>query len=135
MEKQDNIDIIINGSERNRARLQAVIDDVQKRTRVRNIDAEDVEKALDKITKHLDISHKALTGTRASVDLFAQHFPNAYDGRPTSTQFAAVYRANNWHVVDVWRGETRGTSSRTVEMSLSDTARQALAARFDRFAI
>lgn len=98
--------IIVNGTAGNVAKLAAELDRVQSRARVRTVSVEDVGKALEKIAARFRISKTAMEGVRVTVDLNAQKFPNAYNGIPESTFFAAVYSKRAWRVTEVWRGRT-----------------------------
>lgn len=96
--------IIVNGAASNVARLAAELDRVQSRARVRTVSAEDIGKALDRITARFRIPKTAMEGVRVTVDLNAQKFPNAYNGIPESTFFSAVYSKRAWRVTEMWRG-------------------------------
>ena len=112
--------------------LSAVLDDVQKPTKVRMIDAEDIIRHLCAISDNLNIPKKAMEGITIRADLNAQKFPNAYKGRPESTIFEAEYKAGGWRVTSVARSESvqrnHGTS-----ITLTDDAKAALLLRFSEF--
>jgi hypothetical protein len=110
--------------------LAAATRDAQQGARVRTITADDIVAALIDITDKLDISQSAMDGVTATVDCNAQRFPHCYRGRPESTVFTAQYRRGAWIVTDIHRDDCKAIR---VRMGLTDTARAALAAKYDRF--
>ena len=112
------------------AELAAATRDAQQGARVRTITATDIVSALIDITDKLDINQSAMEGVTATVDCNAQRFPHCYNGRPESTVFAAIYKRGAWIVTDIHRAECKRIR---VRMDLTDTARAALAAKYDRF--
>ena len=124
--------IIVNGTAGNVAKLAAELDKAQSRARVRTVSAEDISKALEGITARFRIPKTALEGVRVTVDLNAQRFPNAYNGIPESTFFAAVYSKRAWRVTEVWRGRT-AMPNHMVDVVLTDTAVAALTASYKSF--
>lgn len=127
--------VILNDNEKNKDRLQAILDDVQKRSRTRTVNVADFYDAVKRIEEYLDIPKNALDGVRAHVDIHAQTFPNAYHGTPESTQFEMIFEKRYWRVTRVWRAEVIQSFSRDVTMKLTDAARDAIAARFDHFSL
>lgn len=113
-------------------RLNAIIAEAQAKARVRTIDARSLADALDHIEGKLDITKKALNGTRVYIDFHAQDFPNAYKGIPESTQVEAIYRNGSWRITWIGRRQTQ-RASRRYHLELSDTAREALLNRFTDF--
>lgn len=107
--------------------LQEAINAAQDRARVRTICAEDIIDTCDSVQKKLDIPQTALEGVQITVDRHAQKFPAAYNGRPESTIFRAVYAGRKWRLLDVFRNDTcrpgHGTS-----IVLTDTAKSAVLA-------
>lgn len=90
--------IILN--EKNNEKIENILNDVQKMTRVRNITLEDIYKAKDEIEKYVlkYTTKNALEMTMVWVDINAQSFPNAYHGWPTSTQFCFLYQGHKWRI-------------------------------------
>ena len=111
--------------ESNRDRIQKEIDAIQKRTRERNIDVDDIFRAVHDIEERLGISKSAMTGVKASVDMNAQNFPNAYKWSPESTNFTMERVASGWKLVGIERDycRRRGHDYRLV---LTDTAKSAI---------
>ena len=59
-----------------------VINEVQKRSKVRTVTAEEIKRCTDKVFERLNITKKALNGVKAIIDLNAQTFPSAYKYEP-----------------------------------------------------
>lgn len=102
------------------------------RARVRCISAEGIEKACAKAFDHFDITKKALEGVKISVDIHAQHFPNAYKYTPESTQFCAVYKRGAWYLTDIYRGVCRAPSQQ-FGATLTEAATDAIIRNFSNF--
>lgn len=124
--------VILNDNRKNRAALQAALDRIQSRSRVRTIDVGDVYKAAEHVERKLDITKKALEGVRIHVDLHAQTFPNAYRGIPESTQFDMVFSKRFWRVTKVSR-ERCESNGHDYQVTFTDEARRALVERFKSF--
>lgn len=132
--EQDSLDSLRDQlhSDKGYLALSAVLIDVQKRAKVRTIDADSVILHLCAISDNLAIPKKFMEGIKIRADLNAQKFPNAYKGRPESTIFEAEYKAGGWRVTSVARTDsvqrTHGTS-----VNLTDDAKAALLSRFSEF--
>ena len=107
--------------------LQEAINTAQGRARVRTICAEDIIDTCESVQKRLDISQVALEGVQITVDRHAQKFPAAYNGRPESTIFQAVYSGRKWRLLDVFRNDTR-RPGHGIKIVLTDTAKPAVLA-------
>lgn len=107
--------------------LQSAIDAAQYRARVRTICAEDIIDTCESVQKKLDIPQTALEGVQITVDQHAQIFPSAYNGRPESTIFRAVYAGRKWRLLDVCRDYTR-RPGHGISIILTDTAKSAVLA-------
>lgn len=105
--------------------LQEAINAAQDRARVRTICAEDIIDTCESVQKKLNISQAALEGVQITVDRHAQKFPAAYNGRPESTIFRAVYAGRKWRLLDVYRDNTRRPGHGT-SIVLTDTAKFAV---------
>lgn len=117
------MNIVIN--EKNIDRIQAELDKVQIKSRVRTITAKDILRATKTIEQELRIPKKSMTGIKASVDLNAESFPNAYHGIPYSTHFALERTATAWKVTGISRNQTR-SEKRTFVLTLTDEAKDAI---------
>lgn len=92
-------------------KINAWIDEVQKRSKVRTISAYDIIdtcKDLDKLFEIVPKKHR--DGITSEVDPNAQTFPGAYrrKGIPESTQFRLMYKNGTWRLTDVCRKRCNG---------------------------
>lgn len=124
--------VILNGNEKNNAALQAALDRIQSRSRVRTIDVDDIYKAAAHVEKKLGIPKKTLEGVQVHVDLYAQTFPSAYHGIPESTQFDMVFSKRFWRVTKVSREQCK-SNGHDYRVTFTDEARRALVERFESF--
>lgn len=90
-------------NEKNKEKIQAVIDQVQLKARVRTITVDDIMSEPAEIESHLGLGKKALVGVTASIDLHAQKFTSRYKGIPESTQFGLEYTKGGWVLTYVAR--------------------------------
>lgn len=118
--------------ENNAEKIQAAIDEVQKRTTARNITAADVFDAVETIEKKLDIPKKSMLGIIACVDVNAQNFPNAYKYVPESTMFQIEKFTSGWFLTDVYRERTR-TAGHDFRLGLPEEAKAAIIKRMTDF--
>ncbi len=102
----------------NRARIEAALEAVQGKSRTRTITYDIIANRLQAVEKVYSIPKTALKGVKVSLDPHAQNFPNAYRGRPESTQVEAIYTGTAWKITDIYRGYTRraGHAAETLEM-------------------
>ena len=100
--------------ERNRARIEAAIEEVQKNSRTRKITANNVFKAVERIGDWLQIPPAYLDGCVYDVDPNAQTFKASYleKGTPESTQFRLEHSKGTWKLVWVKRRKTQGITRR-----------------------
>lgn len=112
--------------------LQNTIDTAQRRARVRTICAADITDTCEGVQKKLDIPQTALEGVKITVDLHAQNFPSAYNGRPESTLFQAIFSGRKWRLINVFRADTR-RKGHSVNIALTDKARAAVLARITEY--
>lgn len=124
--------VILNDNEKNNAALQAALDRIQSRSRVRTIDVDDIYEAAAYVEKKLGIPKKTLEGVRVHVDLYAQTFPSAYHGIPESTQFDMVFSKRFWRVTKVSREQCK-SNGHDYRVTFTDEARRALVERFESF--
>lgn len=89
---------MINNSEEIKNALQQV----QKRQRARLLSPEKIADILDQVESRLK-EDNALTAKILVHYDGAEHFPNAYNGTPTSTHFLAVFGGKGWTVTNVTR--------------------------------
>ena len=113
----------------NEEKLKVIIAGVEGKARERLLCLTDINTALEKVEKHLNIKKKALEGTEIYVDVNAQSFPNAYKYIPYSTNFKAKYRKGTWLISDITRSEC---TERYVLIILPETAKVALLERMSK---
>jgi len=111
--------------EANKEKLTTAIKEAEGRASVRCITADRVIKAVDRITKHLDIPKKRMIGITAVVDVNAQDFPSAYRYMPESTQFTAEYTKSGWVMTSVCRDRTH-SERHAVSLILTEEAKVAV---------
>ena len=80
------------------------------------------------VENRLDVSKKALNGTKVFADPHAQKFPRAYKYVPMSTHFSAEFENGKWYLLSVDR--ERCTEGDGLRLILSDSCRSALIDRF-----
>jgi hypothetical protein len=114
--------------------LQAELDAVQKRSRVRTINADDICYYLIKIEEKLGIPKTAMEEVTVFVDANAQNFPSAYKGFPESTVFQAIYRNGSWRVTDIYRERT-ARSGHQIVVRHTETSKKALLDRYTTFGV
>jgi len=118
--------------ESNRDRIQSIIDEVQKRSREREICYNDIEKYVGILEEKLDIPKKDMEGVVAHIDIHAQDFPRAYQYKASSTHFIVERKKSGWNLADVFRQDTRGENSRFL-VTLTDAAKQKIIESHERF--
>lgn len=113
--------------EKNREKIAAAIDKVQSKARARTIDVDDIFWYCERIEKTYGFIPKSHRSDSVfSIDKHAQSFPNAYHGRPESTQFDLLYRNGNYYLMTVGRVFTRSSDNLEVAAVLSQEAKDAL---------
>ncbi len=117
-----------------KAKIDAEIDEVQKRSKVRTISAYDVIEAC----KHLDqrfeiVPKKYRDGMAFDVDECIQPFPGAYKGIPESTHFCLTYKNGTWRLTDVYRGRCGKNCSRFYATAMPEAAQNAIVSSYMYF--
>lgn len=79
-------------------KLEALLDDVQKKSRVRTITMDEIRKELDLIEEAWCYQHtkKSLEDVTVNYNPNAQTFPNAYNGTPEATVLEAKFVNGGW---------------------------------------
>lgn len=108
-------------------KLDAALDEVQKRCTARTIDADRVLWTLQEYFDKLGITKKAAEGIEVRVDPWAQVFPSAYKWDPDSTSFTARYHAGSWIITDIRR---TSCSKDQIIATLPEEAQNAILARY-----
>ena len=82
--------------------VKTALAQVQKRQRVRLLSPEKIENVLDRMELYLKEGGALETSILVHYD-GAEHFPNSYNGAPTSTHFWAVFDGSAWEIVNITR--------------------------------
>lgn len=94
----------------NTAKIQNEIDTVQKLSKVRLLNIEDLNNIVIKVEsklKSLLLSNKKnWEGIEVFIDTSAQTFPQAYKYIAESTQIRLIFKNGKWEILEIWRGRT-----------------------------
>lgn len=115
-----------------REKVEEVLNEVQKKTSVREISYDDIVHALRVIENNLGVSKKAMNDIRVTCDVNAQSFPNAYKGIPESTWFSARYKNGSWRLTNICRSQT-ASPTRGHFVYLTDACKKAILDRMECF--
>ena len=107
----------------NLSRIDSILDEVQKKSQVREISSMDILKACEKIKKFYKIPWAELKGSIFYIDLHAQTFSSRYKGTPESTQFKVEAMNGYFKLIDVFR---TACGEWIIDASLSESAKEAL---------
>lgn len=116
----------------NMDKINAAIADIQKRARMRTIDAKDVFTACKDVSDRLDITKKAMHNVCFKADMNAQSFPAAYKGIPESTIIFCKYSHGYWYLMDVFRDYCR-RPTKAYAVQLTEDAKTAIIERCESF--
>ena len=102
--------------EKNIAKIEAVIADVEQRASVRRIYFDDVFTAVEIAEKQLSkfLPKKSWVGARIAYDKHASTFPSAYRGTPESTRIVLERNTAGWNLTECFRGFTQGANSKMI---------------------
>lgn len=120
-------------TENNKSKVEAVLNDVQKRARVRTVDVDEVYEAAKWIEEKLCIPKKHMEGIVATVDMNAQSFPNSYKYMPESTIFVLERKNNKWALTNCYRGECRPNPDKRFSLKLTEKARECIIRNHEQF--
>ena len=112
------------------SKADEMLEEIQKKCKVRTINMMDVCKALTEINEKLSIQKKAMNGITACIDVNSQAFPRAYKYTPESTHFKAEYKKGQWIITDIYRDICRPNNS---TMCLTEDAKQAVLDRLTKW--
>ena len=107
----------------NRAKIEKVIKDNQKRARVRKMNVSLLDDALWNLELKLGIKKKDMVGIVADIDWYAAD--NQHCTPPQSTHIVVERTASGWCVTDVYRGEQRRWNRR-FDVTLTERAKEAI---------
>ena len=99
-------------------KLQAALDEVQKRCSARTVTAKEIADVLNGIK----VPKKHLNGTKVHWD-GAEKFPNAYRYTPESTHWTAENVNGRWYVTAIYRNTCPNRSTRRGEIEYSEAAK------------
>lgn len=116
-------------NENNKKRIEAELNEVQKRSRARTITMNDIQSMLNKMESYLDIPKKHLEGVKFEADWNAQNFPRAYKYSPDSTIVEGIYSKGKWRITNIYRYTTH-REGHMLDIELTDEAKEALVDRF-----
>jgi len=119
--------------DKNMEKIESILNDVQKRTRERNISIGNIMNAIKNVEEFYKIPKKYMTGLVISCDCWADTYPNAYRYTPYSTQFSIEYRKSGWFVYDIRRDITGRTERRYIVTNMEDHTKEAIVKRFSKF--
>ena len=111
--------------ESNKEKIEELITKAEGRARVRTIDYTTIKKDIEYLERKLDIPKKHMVGIKVSIDHHATNFPNAYKGRPMSTQYMIERKSSGWDLRSVERGYTE-RESKAFDVNLTDDAKEAI---------
>lgn len=97
-------------------KLDTAIEAVEGKATARTITAEELQDSAEKLQGKLDaiMLKKDQVGVSFWVDYNAQHFPNAYQYTPQSTQAKLTRTVSGWFVTDIRRDVTETPARRHV---------------------
>lgn len=108
-------------SEKNRERIEAELEEVQKRCTVRTITFSDIVSACEALEKKYPVAKKYLEGVSYfELDVNEQNFPSAYKYTPESTYINVVMRGGKWRLVKVYRYKTAREGHGITAIGMSD---------------
>lgn len=118
-------------TEKNRDRIQAILDEVQEKSKARTITFDEMKDAALRVTRHLDIPTRRMKGVKALIDINAQRFPSSYKFTPYSTQFEIEHGGSEWRIIRIER-LPMWKSTKTAIITLTADAEAAVIERAEK---
>ena len=116
-------------TENNRKKLEDALNAVQKLSRTRTVDVDDLFDITEYLNKKYSvIPKKHMEGIIVSVDYNAQKFPNAYKYIPSSTIITLERSHDKWALTDCVRGICRTPSQMYIVQLPEETQRKIIEA-------
>lgn len=114
--------------------LSSKLNELQGRCKERLLSVEDCEHRLNKVDCFLNITNKAMTGTKVIVHSDMQKLPNCYRYVANSTKAVFVYDGKHWCFMSAYRDKMiqKGIAYHC-EIELSDTAQDAVLRRYNLY--
>ena len=114
----------------NEQKITDIINEAEKRARVRLITYKNIvsmtEGITDKLHNKLGVKKKDMEGISVHCDYHADRFPVNYRFYPQSTQFNAIFKRGKWYITSVYRADTEKNSDCTIHLTLTDTVKNAI---------
>ena len=117
--------ILVN--ERNEKKIEDIINDVQRKARIRKINHDSIINAVEDIQYKLDVPKKYLDQISVWVDPHAGKFPKAYKGVPESTQFEITFLKGKAYLTSVERTDVKKNRYRFI---LNETVKEKIVESF-----
>lgn len=111
--------------ESNKEKIEEFITKAEGRARVRTIDYKTIVRDIKCLERELDIPKMHMVGVKAFIDHHAKNFPNAYKGRPMSTQYMIERKSSGWDLRLVERDDVK-RESKAFTVVLTDDAKEAI---------
>lgn len=93
--------------DKNKEKINAILNEIQKGARVRIVTFTDVQKACETINEKWQAPKKYMRHCIVDVSPHAQLFPKCYKGIPMTTTFRLEYKTKGWYLVEVKRAECK----------------------------
>ena len=121
-------------NEKNMAKIESALNEVQKRSRERTITVKQIMEMPNTLKRHYGIHKKDFEGSVFYIDMNAQNFPNAYKYKPMSTQFEIYCKNGKFRLDGITREQTRREGKRVIAY-LSETTKEAILKSAETFNI
>ena len=114
--------------------LNDKLNELQERCKERLLSVDDCICRLNKVDSFLNISNKAITGTKVIVHADMQKLPHCYRYVANSTKAVFVYDGRHWCFMSAFRDRMlqKGIGYHC-EIELSDTAKSAILQRYNLY--
>lgn len=111
--------------------IEAALAEANGRATARTLSLDECVEYIGEFVRRCDITKKAMTGTRINVHGSMEKLPRAYKYRADSTKAAFEFNGKHWEFVEAVRSTlVQNTAYHHVQAAFSDTARDALAAKY-----
>lgn len=118
-------------TEENKSKIESILNEVQKRSKVRTITFDNIMNSAIKAISRINylLPANAQKDIKAVIDSNAEDFPNAYKGQPESTIVSIQKFSSGWFLVDVKRCYTHSKNQETCFMNVTDEQKAVIANR------
>lgn len=112
--------------------LEAALTEANGRATARTLSLDECVEYIDRFVCRCGITKKAMTGTEITVHGSMEKLPRAYKYQADSTKAAFEFNGKHWEFVEAVRSTlTQRSSYCHVQAAFSETARDALAAKYE----